>query len=157
MPRRATSDNERVTQATTSDTRSGPTLADLSREECLRLLATTSLGRVAVSVKALPHIFPVNYALDGVDVVFLSGRGTKLTVATRQAVVAFEIDGVDAFGRTGWSVEVTGVSSVVSDPVEIERCRRLRLSPWSRPEDGYFIRIRPAAVTGRRISYLTER
>lgn len=133
----------------------GPLLQELSQAECLLLLARGGLGRVAVSVRARPHIFPVNYALDGTDVVFVSGRGTKLDAATRGAVVAFEIDGVDSLARTGWSVEVTGAGSVVTDPGELDRCRRLPLAPWARPEDGCFVRIHRATITGRRITYLT--
>ena len=135
----------------------GPLLEELSEGECLRLLEEGGLGRVAVSVQALPHIFPVNYALDGTDVVFVSGRGTKLAAATDRTVVAFEIDGIDSLGRTGWSVEVTGPSSIVTDPDELERCHHLPLTPWVHPRDGCFIRIRPDRITGRCITYLARR
>lgn len=131
----------------------GPRLEEMSEAECFRLLGAGGLGRVAVSVNALPHIVPVNYALDGRDIVFATRRLTKLVGATRQVVVAFEIDGTDTFGDTGWSVEVTGTGSVVNDPEDIERCRRLALRPWARQEDGCFIRIRPAGITGRRFTY----
>lgn len=135
----------------------GPALEELTETECHRLLAAGGLGRVAVTVRALPHIFPVNYVVDGTDVVFVSGRGSKLAAATRQAVVAFEIDGLDSIERTGWSVEVTGTSSVVTDPEELDRYRCLPLAPWAHPDRGCFIRIRPAAVTGRRITYAADR
>lgn len=144
-----------VTHTTTDPARGGlgPVLEELSEAECRRLLSGGGLGRVAVTVKALPHIFPVNYVVDGSDVVFVSGRGSKLAAATRRAVVAFEIDGVDSIERTGWSVEVTGTSSVVTDPRDLERCRNLPLTPWAHPDEGCFVRIHPAAITGRRITY----
>ena len=35
----------------------------LSREECLSLMATVSVGRLGVSIDALPAILPVNFVL----------------------------------------------------------------------------------------------
>jgi len=40
------------------------TMHELSREECLRLLAANGVGRLAVSGKDAPVIRPVNYAFD---------------------------------------------------------------------------------------------
>jgi hypothetical protein len=37
----------------------------LSERECWELLATVSVGRLALSVRALPVILPVQYYLDG--------------------------------------------------------------------------------------------
>ena len=37
----------------------------LSERECWELLATASVGRMALSVRALPVIVPVQYHLDG--------------------------------------------------------------------------------------------
>src|SRR6187200_2130512 len=65
-------------------------LESLSEEECYYLLATSSIGRVGISVRALPEVLPVNYAvLDG-DVIIRTGAGTKLDAALTNAVVAFE-------------------------------------------------------------------
>ena len=53
----------------------------LSRYECLHLLAAGHVGRIGLSVQALPVVLPVNYAvLDG-GVVLRSGAGTKLDAA----------------------------------------------------------------------------
>jgi len=88
----------------------------LSRSECLRLLATTPVGRVALSIGALPVVLPVNFALDGESVVFRTGPGSKLEAATRQAVVAFQADHVDLADETGWSVLLTGVARPSTTP-----------------------------------------
>ena len=40
-------------------------LRELSRARCLELLATAGLGRVGVSLRALPVILPVRYAVIG--------------------------------------------------------------------------------------------
>ena len=37
----------------------------LSERECWELLATVSVGRLALSIRALPLILPVQYYLDG--------------------------------------------------------------------------------------------
>jgi nitroimidazol reductase NimA-like FMN-containing flavoprotein (pyridoxamine 5'-phosphate oxidase superfamily) len=37
----------------------------ISPDECWALLATASVGRIALSVRALPVILPVHYYLDG--------------------------------------------------------------------------------------------
>ena len=97
----------------------------LSREECLTLLATVPIGRVGVTINALPAVLPVNFAvLDG-DIVFRTVDGTKFHAAAAGNVVAFEVDSYHPEGMSGWSVVVPGVSLVVTDPSELDRVRRL--------------------------------
>ena len=89
-------------------------LRELSRARCLELLATAGLGRVGVSLRALPVILPVRYAVIGGRVVFRTAPGSKLTAATRRSVVAFEADRHDPCGAWGWSVLVQGVAAEVT-------------------------------------------
>jgi nitroimidazol reductase NimA-like FMN-containing flavoprotein (pyridoxamine 5'-phosphate oxidase superfamily) len=123
----------------------------LGRDECLRLLADRAFGRIALTSGALPVVLPVNYAMAGESVILKTGRGTKLDAATRNAVVAFEVDQVDEQARAGWSVLVTGVAEEVTDPKEIERLQRLPLDRWAPGEDGRFVRISTEIVSGRRL------
>jgi nitroimidazol reductase NimA-like FMN-containing flavoprotein (pyridoxamine 5'-phosphate oxidase superfamily) len=67
----------------------------LSHGQCLELLRTVRLGRIGVSMQALPVVMPVSFALLGDDVVFRSGTGTKLSAAVDRTIVAFEADQVD--------------------------------------------------------------
>ena len=89
-------------------------LAVLTRDECLERLRSCRVGRVAVSVDALPFIVPVDYdvADDGVAIVLRTGVGAggKVDAALRGAVVAFEVDCVDPDRHRGWSVLVTGTA-----------------------------------------------
>jgi hypothetical protein len=56
-------------------------LETLGRSECLNLLATAQVGRVALVVDGHPEILPVNYALDGDAVLFRTAEGSVLTHA----------------------------------------------------------------------------
>ena len=91
----------------------------LSRAECRDLLRRASVGRVAVTVGALPAIFPVNYALLGNSIIFLTGEGTKLRAALKRAVVAFQVDHIDEVTGTGWSVMAVGLVEEITDPAEL--------------------------------------
>ena len=95
----------------------------LDRDECLRLLASATLGRIGFTSGALPTVLPVNFDLDGERILVRTGRGSKLDAALRDAVVAFEVDDFDPICHSGWSVAVTGVATEVSDPTELRRGR----------------------------------
>jgi nitroimidazol reductase NimA-like FMN-containing flavoprotein (pyridoxamine 5'-phosphate oxidase superfamily) len=124
----------------------------LDRNECLELLATARIGRVALHWDALPAVTPVNFALDGESIVFRTGPGTKLAAAVTGAVVAFEVDEIDPWYHEGWSVVVTGMAEAVTDPAEVSRLRKLPLNPWAPgPKDDY-VRIEAVMVSGRRLS-----
>src|ERR671913_2269001 len=88
----------------------------LAPDECLRLLATATLGRIGVTSGALPTVLPINFRVDGDRILFRTGVGTKLDAATSGAVVAFEADDFDAMYHSGWSVVITGVARPVEDP-----------------------------------------
>ncbi|HEX8007194.1 MAG TPA: pyridoxamine 5'-phosphate oxidase family protein [Trebonia sp.] len=123
----------------------------LSRQECLHLLALTPLGRIVFTDQALPAVQPVNYHLDGQDIVIRTGIGSKLAAATRHAVVAFEADDIDPLNRTGWSVTAVGNARAVTDPGEIQRLTELPLTPWAPGDHDHFIVIHTEHLTGRRL------
>ena len=125
-------------------------LAVLSRDQCLGLLRSIRIGRVVVTIGALPAAFPVNFALMDDDVVFRTAPGTKLS-ALDEAVVAFQADRFDPTAGIGWSVLVQGRASVVTDPEELERAGRLRIRPWLRSDRPLYVRIRSEVVSGRRL------
>ena len=122
----------------------------LEADECLRLLSSATLGRLAVSAGALPSIVPVNFLLDGDRILIRTSPGTKLSAALVQSVVAFEVDDFDSFSHSGWSVSVTGLADEVCDATELERIGRLPLPHWS-SRGGHVIAITTEFVSGRRI------
>ena len=131
------------------DRRTG--LEVLDREESLRRLGEQRVGRLATVGGGGVEIFPVNYALDGDVVVFRSAGGTKVRLAQR-AEVAFEIDEIDPDSRTGWSVVVHGHVDEVPDHLAEGYARTIGVDPWADGEKPHVLRIRPTAITGRRIA-----
>jgi nitroimidazol reductase NimA-like FMN-containing flavoprotein (pyridoxamine 5'-phosphate oxidase superfamily) len=123
----------------------------LRREACLRLLDRATLGRVAVTSAALPTVLPVNFRLAGDRIVFRTGEGTKLAAATRNAVVAFEVDGIDPVDHTGWSVVVTGMARPIVEADDLDALDRLGIPRWASGPDGHLVEISLEMVSGRRI------
>jgi uncharacterized protein len=125
-------------------------LETLPFDVCLRLLASAPIGRVGFCADGEIVILPVNHAVDGHDVVFRTARGSKLTAAGDQDLIAFEADNYDLQTRSGWSILVTGRASVVYDEAEVKSLNRLNLHPWATSvEHPFWVRIRPTSVTGR--------
>lgn len=123
----------------------------LSRDECLALMATVPVGRLGVSIEALPVIVPVNFALLRGRIIVRSVPGTKLDAASAQNVVAFEVDGYDPGGDWGWSVLVRGVASEITDPAELPEVRALPLRAWALGDAAdRFLAIEATLVSGRR-------
>ena len=123
----------------------------LSRGECLELLGHAHIGRVALSVGALPVILPVNFAMMAGDVVVRSGPGTKMDAALDHTVVAFEVDAFSALDHTGRSVLVQGLASEIVHPAELSRASQLPLRPWTGDGMSRYIRIRTQQISGRRL------
>jgi nitroimidazol reductase NimA-like FMN-containing flavoprotein (pyridoxamine 5'-phosphate oxidase superfamily) len=119
----------------------------LTLDDCFRLLMTQSVGRLAVAMPGeAPLVVPVNYVLDGTVVVFRSDLGDKLALL-REQPVAFQIDQIDYFHRTGWSVLVQGPAYEATH-FEVEH---LMLRPWAEGEKSHWVRVIPSSVTGRRL------
>ena len=124
----------------------------LDRDECLRLLALVTLGRIGFTSGALPTVLPVNFHLDRERILVRTGRGSKLDVALQNAVVAFEVDDFDPIHHSGWSVAVTGVATEISDPAELDAARREPVARWAPAGDATVLAISTELVSGRRIT-----
>jgi nitroimidazol reductase NimA-like FMN-containing flavoprotein (pyridoxamine 5'-phosphate oxidase superfamily) len=121
----------------------------LSQEECVGLLGRKQLGRVAVSIGALPAILPVHYTVFEESIVLRTAPGTRLSAALMGAVVGFEIDGTDTTLASGWSVLVVGLAHEIRDDATLERLRRLPLEPWVADHRDHFVGIPIEHVSGR--------
>jgi nitroimidazol reductase NimA-like FMN-containing flavoprotein (pyridoxamine 5'-phosphate oxidase superfamily) len=98
-------------------------LQPLPYDECLRRLDAGGVGRVAITRHALPAILPVDFARRESCIVFRTDPGGMLAHGCDGKVVAFEIDGIDASGRAGWSVLVVGTASLLTDGAAVDAAR----------------------------------
>ena len=123
----------------------------LTRDDCLRLLASVPVGRIVYTRRAMPAVELVNFTIDHGDIVIRTDASGKLAAATCGAVVAFEADALDIDQRRGWSVTIVGYSREVTDPEDLARLREIGPRPWVVGEHEHFIRITPGIVNGRRL------
>ena len=116
---------------------------DLIPEQvCWELLATSSVGRMALSIGALPAILPVQYHLDGRTVAVCLGH-RELPERALNTVVAFSADAIDPHTRSGWSVQVQGRSAIPRQRRTGDDCG------WTAA--GQVVQIHPATVSGYRM------
>ncbi|HXB04342.1 MAG TPA: pyridoxamine 5'-phosphate oxidase family protein [Candidatus Angelobacter sp.] len=123
----------------------------LTADECLELLSSRDLGRIALVIGDQPEIFPVNYAVDRSIVIFRVAPGTKPSLTTNHRI-AFEVDELDSRAGIAWSVVVKGtVLDVTSskDPfTAFLRTAGVRTAP---PGDHpLWMAIYPSEISGRR-------
>jgi nitroimidazol reductase NimA-like FMN-containing flavoprotein (pyridoxamine 5'-phosphate oxidase superfamily) len=126
-----------------------PTLEALSVDECWSLASSAAVGRVAVALAdgQPPLVVPVNYLVHGERILFRTSAGQKLHhVVRRSTGFSFQVDQIDPFRHTGWSVLIQGTAEVV----DVDERPDVTLEPWV-PEREHWIRLLPTAVTGRRI------
>jgi nitroimidazol reductase NimA-like FMN-containing flavoprotein (pyridoxamine 5'-phosphate oxidase superfamily) len=121
----------------------------LTPVECFELLAGVEVGRIGVSIDALPAILPVHFALSGRSVVFRTVPGSQLDGATHGAVVAFQADDLSV-GSRRWSVLIQGLATEISDPGDLAGASAAPLGGWNRPAgDLRWLGIQPGTVSGR--------
>lgn len=124
---------------------------EIDLAECWNLLRSTDIGRLAVSIRNRPDIFPVNFLVDDETIVINTAPGTKLAAAVLGRSVAFEADVLDPINQRGWSVVVKGDAAEVEDLEEYLAVERLGLETWTTTDKTRFLRLIPSEVTGRRI------
>lgn len=134
--------------STANDTR----LEVLDRSTCLAVLRTVDVGRVAwCSASGHAVVLPVNFTVEGEDLVFKSSPGGKLDAVRHGRLLSFEADDVERALKSGWSVLITGTAQVVTDPDEVQRLENSTVAPWVPRPGGLFVRLIAGEVTGRRI------
>jgi nitroimidazol reductase NimA-like FMN-containing flavoprotein (pyridoxamine 5'-phosphate oxidase superfamily) len=135
------------------DFKTGMTI--LEPDQCLALLRSTTVGRLAVAIDGAPDIFPINFIVDHGSVVFRTAEGTKLAAAVLGRAVAFEADGYDPLAGEAWSVVVKGRAVEIARLHEVLEATDLPLFPWSTWPKPRFVRIVPTTTTGRRFAVET--
>jgi len=119
--------------------------------DCFGLLGTVPVGRIGFLAGGEVIILPVNFLVDGQDVVFRTAAGSKLSSIEVGHYVGFEADAYDPATETGWSVLVSGLAEIVDDEADAARLDARELRSWGEPADPVWVRIRPSSISGRRI------
>ncbi|WP_051552015.1 pyridoxamine 5'-phosphate oxidase family protein [Nocardioides sp. URHA0020] len=125
-------------------------LVELPRDECERLLGSHAVGRVAWNGAASPHVLPVNFAVVDDEIWFRTTAHSSLSKEIDDLPVTFQVDDVDEFTRSGWSVLVRGTAHVVYDATRVPRTWP-GLETWPAGAHALHVVIEPTAITGRRL------
>ncbi len=123
---------------------------ELSETECLDLLARASVGRVSLTIRALPVIVPVNYGYLGGSVVFGMADGPAQRAIGGDHVIALGVDGAD-LADAHWAVLVIGRAAEITNPDACIELERLGLTaPAHRAAPPHYLRLQPDLITGYR-------
>lgn len=123
-------------------------LVELDPEECWSLLAARSVGRIAFEDGHGPCVLPVNHVAGDGKIRFKTSPYGVLAGAIDGQRVAFEVDDVDDFHSSGWSVLMRGRATLLEastwgaadDP-----------APWPEGQHPLLVEIEPTEVSGRRL------
>lgn len=127
---------------------SGGRLVDLAEDECWKLLRSHSVGRL-VWCDTEPQVVPVNFAEHNGELWIRGRADSHLTKACDERPVAFEIDEVDDFTRSGVSVIVhgTGQKRTIADLVAANAYP----DTWPEGPNPGVLSIAIRTVSGRRL------
>ncbi|MGI3784808.1 MAG: pyridoxamine 5'-phosphate oxidase family protein [Janthinobacterium lividum] len=122
----------------------------LDERHCKELLARHTVGRIAWQAADGPLILPVTYAYRQDTAVFRTSPYGVISELVRPTDVALQIDGLDEWRRSGWSVLVQGRAEAVAEPADIVDLWTVDGPvPWAPGVRNLFIRVRPRRITGR--------
>lgn len=126
----------------------------LDETGCRERLAEQEVGRLVTHVGDVIDVFPVNYVVDGGDIVFRTAEGSKLFELSVNDEVLFEVD--DHTETDAWSVVVRGAARRLATVTEVEAADALPLRPWIPTLKYNYVRITPSSLTGRAFSREAE-
>ncbi|WP_336710701.1 pyridoxamine 5'-phosphate oxidase family protein [Arthrobacter sp. USHLN218] len=122
----------------------------LTEAECRDLLAGAQLGRLALSHRNEPDIFPVNFWTHGSAFLVHGPQDVRAAVGRSGRHVVLEADGRES--GTVWSVMAKGTVRELDRPEELEAVRQRQLRAWILAPDSAFLELSPDKITGRRIA-----
>jgi len=124
-------------------------LVELDETECWELVRSREVGRVAYIDGLGAMVVPITYISDEESVLFRVAPYSQLAWHLPDTHAALEVDDIDYFTRSGWSVVLRGpVKKVESDELPAPEDRP---TPWPAGQRGLYLRLTPRAVTGRRL------
>jgi nitroimidazol reductase NimA-like FMN-containing flavoprotein (pyridoxamine 5'-phosphate oxidase superfamily) len=127
-------------------------MRELDREECLSLIRSKHVGRIAWCGVRGPQVLPVNYVVTDDDaVLFRTSPHSQIAKALYETQAAFQVDDADEFLQAGWSVLIVGTATYLRDPNDIPTDLDDRPTPWAGGVRTMYIRVSPDVITGRRV------
>ena len=120
----------------------------LDEDQCRLLVQRVTVGRIALTHRAMPLILPVTFGFAHPDLIISVGAGVLADAAAQSQIVCFEAGWLDPETIASWSVSVIGQLSPLVTDIEIERAHELGIKPWSSGEQRY-ARLSPQFTTGR--------
>ena len=104
---------------------------EISRGECIDLLAQAKIGRVVFMRGAVPEVIPVCYAVAGESVVFGVHSTSPVAKELEGTVVAFQADSFDSERECGWHVRAVGTFGPAVAPDELAAAGAVVPQPWT--------------------------
>ncbi len=138
-------------EAVLIDDTSSWTAVALDDVECRRLLATPDFGRLVFTSDALPVVQPVRFGVRDGQVLIPTHAGGRLARAVRGAVVAFQVDCLDALTGAGWTVTAVGPAHVLTDPDDIAAASLLGLQTWIPTAPYSYVAVQIGILRGYRV------
>jgi transcriptional regulator with XRE-family HTH domain len=131
---------------------SAPVVTHLSRKDCLLLMGSVPIGRVAFDVSGPPVVLPVNFTLMGHEIVIQTSAMSHLAELARAGrLVSFEVDDIDEPSRLGWSVLCHGPAHISTEDGLHDDVAQGLVQPWYGGDRHTVVVITPSKITGRRI------
>jgi nitroimidazol reductase NimA-like FMN-containing flavoprotein (pyridoxamine 5'-phosphate oxidase superfamily) len=96
-------------------------------------------------------VLPVNYVVVGQEIVIRTRGGSVLASATKNTVVAFEVDDTGSDSCMGWSVMVQGRTRPTAATIAAGLVTEPALARWHRNHKGEHCSILIEVISGRRI------
>lgn len=127
----------------------GGRLLDLPEYECWELLSAVHVGRVAWCQGGAPVVLPVNIVVHEEAVWFRTMADSGMARHADQGHLAIQVDDVDEFNRSGWSVLVRGQGELVTYGLGPDSLGEPE--PWPEGTRSRLVRVVPTIVTGRRL------
>lgn len=125
---------------------------ELNDDECIRLLRSGVVGRIAVVTPTGPQIVPVNYSVVEDLLVVRTTPYSIVGTYGLNAQVAFEVDQFDHEYWVGWSVLARGRCEPIADADEIRRINRTWAPhPWASGQRNVYLGLRWTELSGRRL------
>jgi uncharacterized protein len=124
---------------------------ELSENECIKLLAEQTIGRIGFTAPDGPQILPVTYQYRFGGVIFRTSAAGPLAALAQRTSVAFEIDKIDVAGRSGWSVLVLGVAEAMISNDLLASGWETGPVPWADGTRNLLIEVKPRKISGRSV------